>query len=116
MADGASGDTDLVAAILAKHWRIYEPAVRTDLGVSRITWHVGQRYWLSQSEEWRSAELADRAQLIQRLHCFVSNEGLPISVPEAVPCEIGRLVVTDCGYGWSLARHLEGLHPHSNDP
>ena len=116
MASNTGDHTDRVAAILAKYWRIYEPAVRTDLGVSRISWRVGQQYWLSQSEEWRSAELVDRAKLVERLRCFVRAERLPISVPEAVPCESGRLVVTDGGYGWCLTRHLEGFHPESNDP
>ena len=116
MANNAAGHIGRVAAILAKHWRIYEPAVRTDLGVSRNTWRVGQRYWLSQSEEWRSADLIDRAELVQRLRFFVRDKRLPISVPEAVPCERGRLVVTDGGYGWCLTHHLEGFHPDSNDP
>lgn len=66
MANTAASDhADLVGEVLAKHWRIREPVVRTDLGVSRITWRVGQRYWLSQSEENRSAELIRQALLVQ---------------------------------------------------
>jgi hypothetical protein len=119
MAQEAGQDTDAVEAILAKHWSIDERAVRTDLGVSRRTWRVGARvgqgYWLSQCEEWRAAELAARAQLVEWLRCFISEERFSISVPDAVPAEDGRLVVRDGGYGWCLTRHLEGFHPDNSD-
>ncbi len=116
MASTPAYETDLVAEILAKHWQICEPAVRTDLGVSRVTWRIGQRYWLSQSEERRSAELIRQAQLVQHLRCFLEDELLSISVPEIVASENGRLVVTDGGYGWCLTRHLQGFHPDSSEP
>lgn len=112
----AGGNADLVGEVLAKHWRICEPVVRTDLGVSRITWRVGQRYWLSQSEEKRSAELIRQAQLVQRLHFFLQDERLSISVPEIVASESGQVVVSHRGYGWCLTRHLNGFHPDSSDP
>lgn len=112
----AGGNADLVGEVLAKHWRICEPVVRTDLGVSRITWRVGQRYWLSQSEEKRSAELIRQAQLLQRLHFFLQDERLSISVPEIVASESGQVVVSHRGYGWCLTRHLNGFHPNSSDP
>jgi Ser/Thr protein kinase RdoA (MazF antagonist) len=112
----ARGESDPVAEILANHWRICEPAVRTELGVSRITWRVGQRYWLSQSESRRSAALLRRAQLLQRLHGFLKDEHLSISVPEIVASESGHLIVADGGYGWCLTRHLQGFHPDSSDP
>ena len=115
MAQEAGHDTDAVAAILAKHWSMDERAVLTDLGVSRRTWRVGGRagqgYWLSQCEGWRAAELADRAQLVEWLRCFFSEARFSIFVPDAVPAEDGRLVVSDGGYGWCLTRHLEGFHP-----
>jgi hypothetical protein len=116
MASTAVYETDLVAEVLAKHWQICEPAVRTDLGVSRITWRIGQRYWLSQSQERRPTELIRQAQLVQHLRCFLEDEHLSISVPEIVASESGRLVVTDGGYGWCLTRHLQGSHPDSSDP
>ncbi len=109
-------DSSLAAEVLAKHWRIREPLVRTDLGVSRVTWRVGQRYWLSQSEETRHAELTHKAQLMQRLRCFLEDERLSISVPEVIASSSGQLVVEDGGYGWCLTRHLEGFHPDSSDP
>jgi Ser/Thr protein kinase RdoA (MazF antagonist) len=112
----ACGDTDLVAEVLARHWRIREPVVQTDLGVSRITWRVGQQYWLSQSEENRTAGLIRQAQLVQRLCVFLQNEHFSISVPEIVASESGQIVVTHRGYGWSLTRHLNGFHPNSSDP
>jgi hypothetical protein len=99
----AGREPDLVAEFLEKHWRICEPAVRTDLGVSRITWRVGQRYWLCQSEQRRSAALLCQAQLLQRLRCFLEDEHLSISVPEIVASESGGLIVADCGYGWCIA-------------
>lgn len=120
MAQEAGHDTDAVAEILSKHWNIDEPAVPTDLGVSRRTWRVGgsvgERYWLSQCEEWRTAELTDRTQLVERLRYFIGDERLSISVPETVPSEDGGwLVVADGGYAWCLTRHLEGFHPDNSD-
>lgn len=112
----AGVNTDLVCEVLEKHWHICEPVVRTDLGVSRITWRVGQRYWLSQSEEKRSAELIRQAQLVQRLRFFLEVERLSISVPEIVASEGGDVVVTHRGFGWCLTRHLNGFHPDSSDP
>ncbi|HEY1896478.1 MAG TPA: phosphotransferase [Terracidiphilus sp.] len=117
MASTAGGhDARLAAAVLAKHWRIREPVFRTDFGVSRATWRVGQWYWLSQSEESRYAELIRQAQLMQRLRCFLEHERLSISVPEAIASLNGQLVVEDGGYGWCLSRHLHGFHPESSDP
>src|SRR5215469_17694178 len=116
MPGTAANETDLVAEVLANHWQFCEPAVRTDLGVSRVTWRIGQRYWLSQSEERRSAELIRQAQLVQHLRCFLEDEHFSISVPEIVASKSGRLVVTDGGYGWCLTRHLQGFHPDSSDP
>ncbi len=112
----AAHDSSLAAEVLAKHWRIREPVGRTDLGVSRVTWRVGQHYWLSQSEERRYAEVTRQAQLIQRLRRFLEDQHLSISVPEIIACLSGQLVVEDGGYGWCLTRHLQGFHPDSSDP
>jgi hypothetical protein len=117
MASTVGGqDARLAAEVLATHWRIREPVVRTDFGVSRVTWRVGQRYWLSQSEESRYAEMIRRAELLQRLRCFLEDERLSISVPEMIAGLSGQLVVKDVGFGWSLTRHLQGFHPDSSDP
>lgn len=117
MASTAAGDgADLVAEVLAKHWRICEPTFRTDLGVSRLTWRVGQQFWLSQSEARRSAELIRQAEMLQQLRSFLVEKRPSISVPEMVVSENGRFVVTDSGYLWCLTRHLRGFHPDSGDP
>jgi hypothetical protein len=43
MESGASAhDSRFVAEVLAKHWHIREPIAKTGLGVSRVTWRVGQ--------------------------------------------------------------------------
>jgi Ser/Thr protein kinase RdoA (MazF antagonist) len=115
-SSAAVHDLRLAAEVLAKHWHIREPMLRTDLGVSRITWRVGQRYWLSQSEPTRFAELTRQTQLMQRLGRFLVDERLSISVPEVIPSLSGQLVVADGGYGWCLTRHLQGFHPDSSDP
>lgn len=109
-------DSSLAAGVLAKHWHIFEPIVHTELGVSRVTWRVGQRYWLSQSEERRSAELTRQAKLMNRLRCFLEDEHLSISVPEVIPSLNGQIVVEEGGYGWCVARHLHGFHPDMSDP
>lgn len=45
MGSSAAGqDARLAAEILAYNWRIRELVVRIDLGVSRVTWRVRQRY------------------------------------------------------------------------
>lgn len=117
MESGVSGhDSRFVAEVLAKHWHIREPIARTELGVSRVTWRVGQLYWLSQSDEQRSAELTRKAKLTERLRCFLKEEHLSISVPEVIASLGGQVVVEDGGYGWCLARHLKGFHPDSGDP
>ena len=116
MESSADGhDSSLAAGVLAKHWHICEPIDHTELGVSRVTWRVGQRYWLSQSEERRSAELTRQAKLMESLRCFLEDEHLSISVPEVIPGLNGHLVVEDSGYGWCVARHLHGFHPDSGD-
>lgn len=106
----------LAAGVLAKYWRMREPIVRTDLGVSRVTWRVGQQNWLSQSEAKRYAELSSQAQLIGRLRHFLEVQRLSISVPEVTASLSGQLVVEDGGYAWCLTRHLHGFHPDSSDP
>lgn len=102
--------------MLMKHWRLGVRPVRTNLGVSRATWRVGQEYWLSQSEQARSPELIRQAEVLRRLDCFLKDRGLAISVPEIVPSLGGELVLNDRGYGWSLTRHIEGFHPEPGDP
>lgn len=111
-----SRDTDLVAEILGMHWRISEPAVRTDLGVSRATWRIGQLYWLSQSEATRSAEVIRQASLLFDLQRFLESEQLGILIPEIIPANSGHLLVTHGGYVWQLTRHLRGSHPDNSDP
>jgi Ser/Thr protein kinase RdoA (MazF antagonist) len=112
----AEHNSVLASEILMKHWRLGERPLRTDLGVSRATWRVGQEYWLSQSEEGRSPELIRRAEVLRRLGYFLRDRGLPISVPEIVPGFSGELVLNDRGYGWSLTRHIKGFHPESSIP
>ena len=106
----------LVSEILMKHWHLRERPLRTNLGVSRATWRVGQEYWLSQSEEGRAPQLIRQAQVLRRLDCFLKDRGWSISVPEIVPSFSGELILNDRGYGWSLTRHLEGFHPESSNP
>lgn len=47
-------NSGLASAILAKHWHISNRSLRTNRGVSRVTWRIGREYWLSQSDECRS--------------------------------------------------------------
>lgn len=115
-SSASAHDSRFVAEVLAKHWHIREPIAKTGLGVSRVTWRVGQLYWLSQSEKQRSAELTRKAKLMERLRCFLEDEHLSISVPEVIASLSGQLVVEDGGYGWCVTRHLQGFHPDSGDP
>lgn len=116
MAEVASPQANLVAEILAKHWRISEPAVRTHLGVSRATWRVGSLYWLSQAEEIRSSALLSQAELLLGLERSLRNESVSFSIPEIVASESGSLLVIDDNYVWCLTRHLSGFHPDAADP
>jgi Ser/Thr protein kinase RdoA (MazF antagonist) len=114
--DAAERNSNVAFEILVKHWHIREHPLKTNLGVSRITWRAGHGYWLSQSDEARSAELIRQAALLQQLRCFLERNHLLFSVPEIVPAVGGELVVLDRGYGWSLTRHIEGYHPDSSKP
>jgi len=116
MESAGGHDSSLAAAVLAKHWHIFEPIVHTELGVSRVTWRVGQRFWLSQSEERRTAELTRQAKLMKRLRCFLEDEHLSISVPEVILSLNGQIVVEEGGYGWCVTRHLHGFHPDMGEP
>jgi Ser/Thr protein kinase RdoA (MazF antagonist) len=116
MVTTAPDDVSLATEIARTHWRISGPMVRTDLGISRITWRVGQQYWLSQSEESRSGELVRHAEVQQNLLHFLRDRQSSITVPEIVTSLSGDSIVTDRGYGWCLTRHLEGFHPDSHDP
>lgn len=71
---------------------------------------------MSQSETGRSPELIRQAEVLRRLHRFLKEERLSISVPEVVPSVSGELLVKDRQYGWSLTRHLEGFHPEFTNP
>ena len=110
MADPAVSHANLVAEVLAKHWRISESAIQTHLGVSRATWRIGQLYWLSQGEQTRSAELFQQANLLSDLDRYLKSEHSSISVPEIVATDSGSLVVVDGGYTWCLTRNLGGFH------
>ena len=116
MVSAVPGEVGLATEIARTHWRLFGPMVRTDLGMSRITWRVGQQYWLSQSEERRSVELIRHAELQQNLLRFLHEKQFSISVPEIVTSLSGDLIVTDRGYAWCLTGHLEGFHPDSHDP
>jgi homoserine kinase type II len=116
MVSTVPDEVGLATEIARIHWRLSSPMVRTDLGISRITWRVGQQYWLSQSEERRSVELVRHAELQQDLLRFLREKQFSISVPEIVTSLSGDLIVTDRGYAWCLTRHLEGFHPDSHDP
>jgi Ser/Thr protein kinase RdoA (MazF antagonist) len=110
MAAPEVSSANLVAKVLAKHWRISEPATRTHLGVSRATWRIGPLYWLSQAEQTRSAELFQQANLLFGLDHYLKSEDSSISVPEIVPSDCKSLVVVDGGYVWGLTRNLGGSH------
>src|SRR6478609_2801199 len=116
MADPAVSHTNLVAEVLAKHWRISEPAIQTHLGVSRATWRIGPLYWLSQAEQARSAELFQQANLLSDLDRYFKNEHSSIAVPEIVATDSGGLVVVDGKYVWCLTRNLPGFHVDVTDP
>lgn len=109
MADTAVSHANLVAEVLAKHWRIRESAIQTHLGVSRATWRIGPLYWLSQAEQTRSAELLLQATMLFGLDRYLRSEHSSISVPEIASTDSGSLVVVDGGYAWCLTRNLEGF-------
>jgi Ser/Thr protein kinase RdoA (MazF antagonist) len=116
MASDASDSIDLATEIVQSHWGIRGQLIRTDLGVSRITWRVGNQYWLSQCEERRSAELVCRAEVQRRLLDFLREKQSSLSVPEIVVSRSRDLIAVDQGYAWCLTRHLDGFHPDSHDP
>jgi Ser/Thr protein kinase RdoA (MazF antagonist) len=114
--NGIDHETSLASRVLREHWGINEHVERTDLGVSRETWRVGQSYWLSQCELERLEPFVRECDHLQRLHQFLRNEKFSIEVPEIVPDRRGQLVVNKSGWAWRLTRHLAGVHPDSHDP
>lgn len=116
MADPDLPHLNIVAEVLAKHWRISEPAIRTQLGVSRATWRVGSLYWLSQAEQMRSVELFGQAKLLFDFGRYLHGERFSFSVPEIVATDSAELVVVDGGYVWCLTRNIRGCHPDAGDP
>lgn len=116
MTDLPERHLKLAAAVLAKHWCISQPAVRTDLGVSRATWRVGSHYWLTQAEQTRSVELFHQAEIVAALGRYLTSGHSSISVPEIVATNNAELAVEDLGYVWVLTRNLGGYHPDASDP
>lgn len=116
MAAPEVSHANLVAEVVAKHWRLSESAIRTHLGVSRATWRIGPLYWLSQAEQARSAELFQQANLLFALDRSLKSDHSSISVPEIVASSSGDFVVADGGYVWCLTRNLRGFHPDVTDP
>lgn len=112
----ADADIQLPSEILQEHWHVHEPVEKTDLGVSRKTWRVGQRYWLSQGEIEHLEPFVRESESLQRLHQFLRRERFSIEVPEIVLARGGQLVVAESGWTWRLTRHLAGTHPDSRDP
>lgn len=106
----------IVANVLARHWHITEPATRTDLGVSRATWRVGQSYWLSQAEQVRAPELRRQAALVSDLNDHLRSRNDSIFVPKIVASQRGELVVVEGNYAWCLTHNLQGAHPDATDP
>lgn len=115
MTDLGPSETNMVADVLSRHWRVEEPAIRTPLGVSRATWRVGKLYWLAQAEHVRFAELSRQAKLLTHLNQYLKIGGIPLSVPEIIASRTGDLLVVDFGYVWCLTRHLHGFHPAVDD-
>lgn len=116
MAELAPRHTDLVVRVLEKHWGIKDEPTRTHLGVSRATWRIGNRYWLSQAEHFRLAELSRLAELQSHLHRYLKEEDLALSVPKIIGSRTGNLVVVEAGYVWCLTCDLPGFHPEAGDP
>lgn len=110
MESSNASQANFVVEVLAKHWRVSEPAIRTRLGVSRATWQIGTHYWLSQAEQTRAAELFQQANLLSDLDCYLKNERCSIGVPEIVPSVGRRLIEVDRGYVRCLTRNLPGFH------
>ena len=104
------------AYVLEKYWGIKEAPTRTHLGVSRRTWRIGSRYWLSQAEHFRYAELVRQVRLQSDLHHYLKQESLAFSVPEIVLSHTGDLMVDEGGYVWCLTCNLSGFHPDSGNP
>lgn len=107
---------NLATEVVAKHWHLDEPASRTHLGVSRVTWRIGPHYWLSQAEGTRMSEVHRHTRIAFELHRCLKDQRLSISVPEVVPSHAGNLVVQDGGYLWSLTRNIPGKHCDATDP
>jgi Ser/Thr protein kinase RdoA (MazF antagonist) len=116
MADSGASHANLVAEILAKHWGIHEPAIRTHQGVSRATWRIGTSYWLSQAEASRFAELSRQANLLFELDGYLKKEQFSILVPKIVQGDSGGLLVIDGEYVWCLTRHVAGFHSDASAP
>jgi len=109
-------DSSLASTVLREHWGIHEHVEKTDLGVSRKNWCVGQSYWLSQAELRGLRPLLRESDYLQHLHQFLRSENFSIEIPEIVPDQRGQLVVDHSGWAWRLTRHLAGIHPDSHDP
>ena len=114
--NGIDPDTSLASRVPQEQWGIHEHVEKTDLGVSREIWRVGQSYWLSQCELERLEPFVRESDHLQRLHQFLRNKKFSIEAPEIVPDQRGQLVVNKCGWAWRLTHHLAGFHPDSHDP
>jgi Ser/Thr protein kinase RdoA (MazF antagonist) len=109
-------ETSLASRILQEQWGIHEHVEKTDLGVSRKTWRVGQGYSLSQAALGRLEPFVRESEFLRHLHQFLRSESFSIEVPEIVPDQWGRLVVDSSGWAWRLTRQLAGVHPDSQNP
>ena len=77
-------ETSLASRILQEQWGIHEHVEKTDLGVSRKTWRVGQGYWLSQAALGRLEPFVRESEFLRHLHQFLRSESFSIEVPEIV--------------------------------
>jgi Ser/Thr protein kinase RdoA (MazF antagonist) len=107
MSTGEGTPLEELARDVLRRWQLDGEPERVDIGVNKVTWKIGDSFWLS--SDFTSAQ-EDTTRLEGLLTRVAAEFGDSIAVPRFVPSPSGTVLEAG-GRVWWVTRHVDGRHP-----
>jgi hypothetical protein len=107
MNTGEGTPLDELARDVLRRWQLDGEPERVDIGVNKVTWKIGDSFWLS--SDFTTAQ-EDTTRLEGLLTRVAAEFGDSIAVPKFVSSPSGTVLEAG-GRVWWVTRHVDGRHP-----
>jgi len=101
--------------LLLKGWGIKDQIVKTEVGLNKSTWKVGNLYWLSSYPKEALNRLVNECHLYTLLEEFFENDGIELSIPSTIKTLDNKQYYSEGDFLFRVSKHVNGIKPDVKD-